>query len=114
MFTLRVDFYIKAYMNSYIILQTAAMFFLSKLYLKQGIGSVYVMVDFIWKGYLELSGSWVERELQDEKFLPIVGFEPGAFCLRSEGATTELRGLMSVNGIKVRIVLTVLFLGIYL
>ena len=35
-------------------LQTAAIFFLSKLYLKQGIGSVYVMVDFICKGYLEL------------------------------------------------------------
>ena len=50
-------------MKSYIQLQTAAIFFLSKLYLKQGIGSVYVMDDFIWKGYLELSGTRVEREL---------------------------------------------------
>ena len=40
----------KANMNSYILLQTAAIFFLSSLYLKQGIGSVYVMVGFICKG----------------------------------------------------------------
>ena len=42
--------FIKANMNSYIQLQTAAIFFLSSLYLKQGIGSVYVMVGFICKG----------------------------------------------------------------
>ena len=52
------------------------------------------MVDFICKGYLELPGTRVERELQNEKFLPNVGFEPGIFCLRSESATTELRGLV--------------------
>ena len=97
-----------------ILLQTVAIFFLSNLYLKQGIDSVYVMVDFICKGYLENSGSPVERELQNEKFLPNVGFEPGAFCLRSEGATTELRGLMSIDEIKVHLGLTVLFLEICL
>ena len=37
-------------MNSYRQLQTAAIFFLSRLYLKQGIDSVYVMVAFICKG----------------------------------------------------------------
>ena len=41
---------IKADMNSDILLQTAAIFFLSNIYLKQGIGSVYVIVDFICKG----------------------------------------------------------------
>ena len=41
-------------MKSYILLQTEAIFFLSNLYVKQGIGSVYVMVDFICKDYLEL------------------------------------------------------------
>ena len=41
---------LKANMNSYIQLQTAAIFFLSSLYLKQGIDSVYVMVGFICKG----------------------------------------------------------------
>ena len=72
------------------------------------------MVDFICKGYPELSGTRVERELQNEKFLPTVGFEPGTFRLQCEGATTELRGLMSVEWIKVHLDLTVLFLEIYL
>ena len=72
------------------------------------------MVDFICKGYLELSETQVERELQNEKFLPTVGFEPGAYRLRSKGATTELRRLMSVEGIKVYLILTLLFLEIYL
>ena len=40
----------KANMNSYILLQMAAIFFLSSLFLKQGIDSVYVMVGFICKG----------------------------------------------------------------
>ena len=56
----------------------------------------------------------VERELQNEKFLPTVGFEPGTFRLRSERATTEPRGLMSVEWIKVHLILPVLFLEIYL
>ena len=54
--------------------------------------------------HLELSGMRVERELQNEKFLSTVGFEPGAFGLRSKGATTELRRLMSVEWIKVHLV----------
>ena len=62
-----------------------------------GINPVYVIVDFICKGYLELIGTRVERELQNEKWLPTVGFEPGIFCLRSECATTELRGQVSVS-----------------
>ena len=44
-----VDSHFKANMNSYIQLQTAAILFLSSLYLKQGIDSVYVMVGFICK-----------------------------------------------------------------
>ena len=105
----RVKRFLKADMKSYKLLNNAAIFFLSKLYLKQGIGSVYVTVDFSCKGYLELSRSPVEQELHYEKFVPTVGFEPGAFRLRSEGATTELRGLRNVDGIKVHLVLTVLF-----
>ena len=49
-----------------------------------------------------------------KKLLHTVGFEPGAFRLRSEGAITELRGLMSVERIKVHLVLTILFLEIFL
>ena len=92
----------------------AATFFLSNVYLEQGIGSVYVMVDFICKGYTELSGRRLERELQNEKFLPTVGFEPGAFSLRSEGATPELRRLISFEWIKNYLVLIVLFSKMYL
>ena len=46
----------KADMNSdmYVILETAAIFFLANLYSKQGISSEYVMVDFICYGLLEL------------------------------------------------------------
>ena len=44
------DVDIKANMNSYILLQMAAILFLSSLYLKQGIDSVYVMVGFISRG----------------------------------------------------------------
>ena len=47
--------------NIHVLLHMAAIFFLSFQYLKQGIGSVYVMVDFICKGYLDLMGTQVER-----------------------------------------------------
>ena len=48
------------------------------------------MVDFIRMGLLQLCGSRVERELQNVKFLPTMGFEPGTSRLLSELATTEL------------------------
>ena len=59
------------------------------------------MVDFICMGLLELCGSRVERELQNVKFLPTVGFEPGTSRLLSERATTELQRLMTIELIKV-------------
>ena len=64
------------------------------------------MVDFIYIGLLELCGSRVERELQNVKFLPTMGFEPGTFRLLSERATTELRRLMTIELIKVYLVFT--------
>ena len=45
---------IKAYMKSYIPLETAAIFFLANLYLKQGISSEYFMLDFNFMGLLDL------------------------------------------------------------
>ena len=45
-------------MNSDIPLEMAAVFFLANLYLKHGIGLVYVMVDFICIGLIDL---WVAR-----------------------------------------------------
>ena len=100
------DYYISPL---YILLQTAAIFFLSKIYLKQGIVSEYAMIDFICKGYLELSGTQVKR-----KFLPTVGFEPGTFRLRSEGATTEPQAMMRVEGTHSHLEFSVLFLESYL
>ena len=64
------------------------------------------MVDFIHMGVLELCGSRVECELQNVKFLPTVGFEPGTSRLLSERATPELRRLMSTECIKVHLVFT--------
>ena len=64
------------------------------------------MVDFTRMGLLELCGLRVERELQNVKFLPIVGFEPGTSRLLNERVTTELRRLMSTKRIKVHLVFT--------
>ena len=50
---------IKADMKSYIPLETAAIFYLANLFLKQGISSEYVMVDFM--GKLELQGAKTEN-----------------------------------------------------
>ena len=64
------------------------------------------MVDFICMVLLELCGSRVERELQNVKFLPTVGFEPGTSRLLSERATNELRRQMSTELIAVNLVFT--------
>ena len=48
-------------MKSYIPLETAAIFFLANLFLKQGISSEYVMVDFICMGKLGLQGAKTEN-----------------------------------------------------
>ena len=87
----RTFFVVKADMKSYKSLERAAIFYYSEPFLKQGISWVYVMVDFICMGLQELCGSRVEPELQNVKFLPTVGFEPGTSRLLSEHATTELR-----------------------
>ena len=55
------NMYIKADMKSYIPLETAAIFFLANLFLKQGISSEYVMVDFICMGKLGLQGAKTEN-----------------------------------------------------
>ena len=48
-------------MKSCIPLETAAIFFLAKIFLKQGISSEYVMVDFICMGKLGLQGAKTEN-----------------------------------------------------
>ena len=37
---------------------------------------MYATVDFICIDWFEVSATWRERELQNEKFLPTAGFEP--------------------------------------
>ena len=61
-------------MKSYVPLETAAIFFLANLFLKQGISSEYVMADFICIGILGGARSEI-RKLQNEKFLPIAELE---------------------------------------
>ena len=68
-------------MKSYKQQKTVAIFFLSNLYLKQDIGLVYIMVDFICMSLLELQGTQSKQEIQNEKFLPTVRFKPGTFYL---------------------------------
>ena len=53
--------HVKADMKGYIPLETAAIFFLANLFLKQGISSEYVMVDFIFMGKLGLQGAKTEN-----------------------------------------------------
>ena len=52
---------LKADMKSYIPLDTAAIFFLANLFLKQDTSSEYVMVDFICMGKLGLQGAKTEN-----------------------------------------------------
>ena len=79
---IEVSVMFKADMKSYIQRETAAIFLLSNLSnLKQGINYVYVMVDLICMGLLELQVTQIKREIKNKKkkFLPTVGFEPGTF-----------------------------------
>ena len=60
-------------MKSYIPLETTAIFFLANLFLKQGISSEYVIHGGV-HGQTQAARS-ENRELQNEKFLPITGLE---------------------------------------
>ena len=64
---------VKAYMKSYIPLETAAIFFLALFFPKQGISSGYVTV--IHLHGLTRAARSENRELQNEKFLPVPGLE---------------------------------------
>ena len=46
--------------------------------LKQGIGKVYVTIDFICNGLVKLLGRQRNREIHNEQFLPTEGFESSA------------------------------------
>ena len=88
-------------MKRYKLYKTIAIFFSSEPFSETGYLLGVCHGWFHCNGLLELWGSWVERELQNEKFLPTVGFEPDVFRLGSERATTALKGLMFVAWLKV-------------
>ena len=48
---------------------------------------MYVIVDFICMGLFDMQGTQNKREIQNEKYLTTVGFEPGTLRLRSRRTT---------------------------
>ena len=62
-------------MKSYIPLEAAAIFFLANLFLKQGISSEYVIHGGVHLHGQTQAARSENRELQNEKFLPIAGLE---------------------------------------
>ena len=72
-------------------------FFLSTLHLKQGIGSVYIMVDFICMGLLGIRGKQSKQELQIENYFPTAGFELTILGLEATTVTSAPRGHVLTN-----------------
>ena len=68
-------------MKSYKPLETAAIFFLANLFLKQGISSEYVMVDFFCKGLLGLQGAKAENYKMNNSCLELTTSESQGYCL---------------------------------
>ena len=68
------------------------------------------MVDFIYLGLLELRETRCKRELQNEKLLPTVQFEPTIFRLRSGQAINCLMRSDNNKQLKVIRTLPVLFI----
>ena len=52
------------------------------------------MIDFICMDVVELHGAQRNRKLQDESFLPCVGFEPTTFRLGVQAATSYTKDLV--------------------
>ena len=48
---------------------------------------MYVMVHMVLICLIELQGTQIKREIQNEKVLPTIGFETGTFRLRSRRDT---------------------------
>ena len=72
-------------MNSDIPLKTAAMFFVADLYLKQGIGWLYIMVDFISMGLLDMWGSRTDN-YKMKNSCPYWDLNQGSFASEANGS----------------------------
>ena len=90
----------KAYMKSYISLETAAIFFLANLYLKQGISSKYAMIDLICMGLLDLW--WARTENYKMKnSCPQWGSNPGPSAYEANALSLGLLELVNIDLLKV-------------
>ena len=83
-------------MNSDIPLETSAIFFLANLYIKQGIGLVYVMVDIICVGFLDLWGAQTENYYMTNSCLQWVSIQ-GPFAYEAKSLSVALLDHMHVS-----------------
>ena len=95
---------IKAYMNSDIPLETVAIFFSSELMYKTGYWLGVCHGRFHLLGITPAMRS-VNRELQNEKFLPTVGFKPVPSAYEANMLSIALLDPISIEHLKVNHVL---------
>ena len=105
--------YFKADMNRDIPLETAAIFFLAKLFLKQGISSEYVMVYFIYMGLLDLRGARTENN-KTKNACPQWVSNPGPSASEAKSLSVVLLVEISIEYINVDRVLPEFAIKIYL
>ena len=87
-------------MNSYIPLETAAIFFLANHFLKHRISSEYVMVDFICMGLLDLFGTRTENYKMKNSF-PQWDSNPGPSAYEANALSVEVLELINIDHRKV-------------
>ena len=89
----------KADMKRYIPLETAAIFILAKLFLKQGISSEYVMVDFICMGLLDMWGAQTENyKMKNSR--PKWDSNLGPSVYEANALSVELLKLINIDHLK--------------
>ena len=93
---------LKADMKCNIPLETAAYFFLAKrfLFLKQGISSEYVMVDFVNMGLPDLFGTRAENYKMNNSFSQWDS-NPGPSAYEANALSVELLELIIIGHLKV-------------
>ena len=87
---------VKANMKSDIPLETAAIFFLANLYLKQGISSEYVMVELICMGIIDMWGARTEN-YKMKNSCPQWDSNPGPSACEANALSVELLELINID-----------------
>ena len=94
-------YFVKADMKSYIPLETTAIFFLVNLFfLKQGISSEYVMVDFISMGLFDLFETRTENHKMKNS-CPQWDSNPGPSAYEANALSVKLLELIDIDHLKV-------------